>query len=41
MKPGDNHADFEFFRYRPTAADRDGWYHRQQQSQQARATNSK
>jgi len=29
----DNHADFDFFRYRPTAADRDDWYHRQRQRQ--------
>ena len=30
-QPGGNHADFDFFRYRPTAADRDDWYHRQLQ----------
>ena len=26
---GDNHADFDFFRYRPLTTDRDGWFHRQ------------
>ncbi len=27
--PTDNHADFQFFRYRPTGESRDHWYHRQ------------
>jgi alpha-N-arabinofuranosidase len=27
----DNHADFDFFHYRPTAANRDDWYRRQLQ----------
>jgi len=32
-KAADNHADFDFFRYAPTAADRNDWYHRQRQRQ--------
>ncbi len=28
-QPSDNHADFDFFRYRPLTTDRDGWFHRQ------------
>jgi alpha-N-arabinofuranosidase len=32
--PSGNHADFEFFRYRPTADDRDDWFDRQRRSQQ-------
>jgi len=27
--PGGNHADFEFFDYKPTAESRDDWFHRQ------------
>lgn len=26
----DNHADFQFFRYRPMGESRDHWYHRQE-----------
>ncbi len=28
-RPGGNHADFDFFRYRPLSANRDDWFHRQ------------
>jgi alpha-N-arabinofuranosidase len=31
--PGQNHADFDFFRYRPAANGRDDWFHRQRQTQ--------
>jgi len=32
-KASDNHADFDFFNYEPTAADRDEWYARQRNRQ--------
>ena len=28
-RPSDNHADYEYFSYKPTGASRDDWYHRQ------------